>query len=241
MDPSKVVLEGQRLTHTFGKGETATVALSNISLAFTAGELALIMGPSGSGKSTLLAVLSGLLRPNGGEVFALNQRLWALSDSARKAFRLQHFGFIFQGHNLFPALTAREQLALVLRWGGGTPGGQARRRADEMLALLGLSQKKHLRPNQMSGGEQQRVAIGRALIKKPTLCFADEPTSSLDWGHGQLVVELLRDVAHQRQATVLMVSHDARIKPFVDRTLYLEDGRLATAGTHLGMGQQDQS
>jgi len=231
MGTGKVVLEGRRLTHSFGKADVATVALSDVSLTCAEGEMVLIMGPSGSGKSTLLAVLSGLLRPDHGEVIALGQKIWALPHFARKAFRLRHCGFIFQGFNLFPALTARAQLEIVLRWGEKVSGRLARRRAEEMLSLLGLGNKAHLRPNQLSGGEKQRVAIGRALIKSPVFCFADEITSALDWGHGQQVIELLRDAARQRSSTVLIVSHEPRILPYADRTLYLEDGRLVTTPT----------
>jgi len=162
-----------------------------------------------------------------GRVFALGEDLWGLSDVRLKAFRRRHCGFIFQGHNLFPALTARQQLEIVLRWAGAVSPADARRRADEMLALLGLQTRADLRPEQLSGGEKQRVAIGRALIKAPELCFADEPTSSLDWAHGKQVVELLADAARRRRATVVIVSHDARVVPYADRVFHLEDGCLA--------------
>jgi putative ABC transport system ATP-binding protein len=220
-------LRGRHLTRTFGAGETLTTALADVSLDLFAGQLAMLSGPSGSGKSTLLAVLSGLLRPNSGRVHVLDRDLWSQSEKQREAFRLEHVGFIFQGYNLFPALTARQQLEMVLRWGKGSPAREARRRADEMLDLLGLAKKAHLRPNQLSGGEKQRVAIGRALIKEPTFCFADEPTSALDWKHGEQVIELLRAAAHDRGATIVVVGHDARIVPHVDRVLHLEDGVLA--------------
>jgi putative ABC transport system ATP-binding protein len=115
---------------------------------------------------------------------------------------------------------------MVVRWGEGASAAEAGRRADEMLTLLGLAKKAHLRPAELSGGEKQRVAIGRALIKEPQFCFADEPTSALDWAHGEQVVELLRTAAHERNATVLIVAHDSRIIPYVDRVFYLADGRL---------------
>ena len=147
----------------------------------------------------------------------------------RERFRLRHVGFVFQGYNLFAALTARQQLEMVVRWGEGASAREARRRADEMLSLLGLAKRAHLRPIELSGGEKQRVAIGRALIKDPQFCFADEPTSALDWSHGEQVVELLRNAAHDRGATVLCVAHDARIVPYADKVFYLEDGRLHDA------------
>jgi putative ABC transport system ATP-binding protein len=224
--PPRPTLQGGNLTRTFGAGDTMTTALEDVSLELVGGQVSLLMGPSGSGKSTLLAVLSGLLHPDSGRVLALGQDLWAMSDPERERFRLKHCGFIFQGYNLFAALTARQQLEMVVRWGEGAPLREARRRTDEMLALLGLAKKGHLRPAELSGGEKQRVAIGRALIKDPHFCFADEPTSALDWAHGEQVVELLRAAAHERGATVLIVAHDSRIIPYVDRVYHLEDGRM---------------
>jgi putative ABC transport system ATP-binding protein len=220
-------LRGLSLTRSFGKGEVMTMALREVSLELYPGQLALLMGPSGSGKSTLLAALSGLLRPDSGQVVALGQDLWRMSERQRERFRLRYCGFIFQGYNLFPALTARQQLEMVLRWGKGQSAREARARAEDMLDLLGLRKKAGLRPLQLSGGEKQRVAIGRALIKEPTFCFADEPTSALDWKHGEQVIELLRVAAHDGGATILVVSHDARIIPHVDRVFHLEDGVLA--------------
>ena len=230
MHEDEPVLQGLHLTRSFGDGESLTYALSDVSLDLLRGQLALLMGPSGSGKSTLLAVLSGLLRPDSGQVLAHDGDklidVWTMTDRQRERYRLRHCGFIFQGYNLFPALTARQQLEIVLRWGDGTPARQARERADEMLSLLGLAKKMRLLPNQLSGGEKQRVAIGRALIKNPQFCFADEPTSALDWAHGEQVIELLRTAAHERGATILVVSHDHRIVPFADTIFNLEDGRL---------------
>jgi putative ABC transport system ATP-binding protein len=219
-------LRARGLVRGFGDGDTRTLALNDVSLDLYPGQITVLEGPSGSGKSTLLAVLSGLLRPDSGRVVALNQDLWALTERQREAFRLRHCGFVFQGYNLFPALTARQQLEIVLRWGEGVGGREARRRADEMLALLGLAKKAKLRPAQLSGGEKQRVAIGRALIKAPTFCFADEPTSALDWKHGEQVVELLRAAAHERRTTILIVSHDPRIEHYVDQVYHIDDGSL---------------
>jgi putative ABC transport system ATP-binding protein len=230
-DPeSSPSLQGWRLTRTFGSGDTKMVALKEVSIDLYPGQIALLMGPSGSGKSTLLAVLSGLLHPNHGKVTALGKDLWAMSELEREHFRLENCGYIFQGYNLFAALTARQQLEMVLRWGNGVSAREARQRADEMLEQLRLSRKAHLRPAQLSGGEKQRVAIGRALIKNPRFCFADEPTSALDWKHGEQVIELLRAAAHENNATILVVAHDARIIPHVDRVFHLEDGILVETG-----------
>jgi putative ABC transport system ATP-binding protein len=214
------------LTRSFGTGDTKTFALRNVSLELYGGQITLLMGPSGSGKSTLLAVLSGLLHPDSGTVLIQDKDLWAMTERQRESFRLLNSGFIFQGYNLFASLSARQQLEMVLRWGNGASVREAHDRTDEMLAMLGLTKKAELRPLQLSGGEKQRVAIGRALIKQPTFVFADEPTSALDWKHGQHVVELLRASAHDQGSTILVVAHDARIIPFVDRVLHLEDGIL---------------
>jgi putative ABC transport system ATP-binding protein len=219
-------LQGQHLTRTFGAGGTLVTALADVSVDLSAGEFALLLGPSGSGKTTLLAVLSGLLRPTAGQVLALGADLGKMSDKQRECFRLRHVGFVFEEYNLFAALTARQQLELVLRWGEGASAREARQRANETLALLGLASRAHLRPNQLSGGEKQRVAVGRALVKKPALCFADEPTGALDWANGERVIELLRGAAHEGGTMVLVVTHDERILPYADRVFYLEDGRL---------------
>ena len=233
MNDDEPVLSGHELTRSFGDGESRTYALTDVSLDLFRGQLALLMGPSGSGKSTLLAVLSGLLRPDSGKVAAYDGQtmvdIWSMTDRQREQFRLRNCGFIFQGYNLFPALNARQQLEIVLRWGDGVSGKEARDRADEMLSLLGLAKKTRLLPNHLSGGEKQRVAIGRALIKNPQFCFADEPTSALDWAHGEQVIELLRAAAHERGSTILVVSHDHRIVPFADIIFNLEDGRLMDA------------
>jgi putative ABC transport system ATP-binding protein len=226
MGDRQASLRGLSLTRTFGHGTAQTTALRDVSVELQAGQVGLLVGPSGSGKSTLLAVLSGLLRPDRGEVLTQGVGLWQLSDRVRKEFRRRHFGFIFQGCNLFPALTARQQLEMVLRWGAGASRRQARQGTADLLERLGLTRQADLCPHQLSGGEKQRVAIGRALMKNPALCFADEPTSALDWTHGRQVVELLQAAAHERGATVIMVSHDVRLVPYADRIFHLVDGCL---------------
>src|SRR5262245_6711263 len=168
------VLVAENLSRSFGQGPTRTTVLRDISLDLERGQLVLLMGPSGSGKSTLLALLSGLARPDAGRVLALGQDLWSMTEKQRERFRLRHCGFIFQGYNLFPSLTAKEQLEMVLRWGEGMGPAEASRRVQAMLDELGLREKGHLRPGQLSGGEKQRVAVARALVKNPELCFADE-------------------------------------------------------------------
>jgi putative ABC transport system ATP-binding protein len=219
-------LRGIGLVRSFGSGETLTIALRDVSLELYPGRFYLVMGPSGCGKSTLLAVLSGLLRPDTGQVLALGQDLWAMPEKARRQFRLEHFGFIFQGYPLFPTLTAHEQLEMIARWGLGLSGRAARSRVSEVLDELDLARKGDLLPAQLSGGEKQRVAIGRALLKRPEFCFADEPTSALDWAHGKQAVEMLHEGARRQGATVLVVSHDPRLAHYADAVFHLDDGRM---------------
>ncbi|MGL6075566.1 MAG: ABC transporter ATP-binding protein [Fimbriiglobus sp.] len=229
---SRVTLSATGLTRSFGSGDQKTYALRDTSLELKAGDMNLLMGPSGSGKSTLLAVISALLHPDEGVVMAAGENIWQLSESGLEQFRLKHCSYIFQGYNLFPALTARQQLEVVLRWGEGCGASEAKQRSEHVLGQLGLSNKTHLRPAQLSGGEKQRVAIARALVKNPTFIFADEPTSALDWDNGQQVIRLLQNCAHERGATVLVVTHDHRLEPFADNKILMADGQLQDSSHH---------
>jgi putative ABC transport system ATP-binding protein len=233
-------LRGITLTRSFSDGGRSRNVIDDVTLDLNRGEITLLMGPSGSGKSTMLAIMSGLLQPDSGQVQAYENghyvNVWALSPREREQFRLRNCGFIFQGYNLFPALTARQQLEIVLRWGDGLGGREARKRADEMLGLLGLGGKENKKPSQLSGGEKQRVAIGRALIKKPRFFFADEPTSALDWGSGQVVIDLLQKAAHEYDSTIIVVSHDHRLLEHVDVSYHLEDGRLTETDVPVNRG-----
>jgi putative ABC transport system ATP-binding protein len=224
---SEPALVARHLHRAFKTGGEVVPVLSNVSLELYPGEVVLLMGPSGSGKSTLLAVLSGLLRPDQGQVKVLGDDLWRMSESARERVRRRHFGFVFQGFNLFPSLTASEQLEMVVRWSEGTPRREARRRVAGMLDQLGLARRAHLRADRLSGGEKQRVAVGRALLKSPRFCFADEPTAALDWAHGEPIIQLLHAAAHERAAVLCLVGHDPRLVPYADRVLHLSDGQLA--------------
>jgi putative ABC transport system ATP-binding protein len=218
-------ISARGLVKRFKTGRSFATVLREVDFEAEAGHVTMVMGPSGSGKSTLIAALSGLLRPDSGQVSALGQDLWRLSASKIDRFRLDHCGFIFQGFNLFPALTAYEQVASVLRYKGLKPKA-ARERAIEALTEVGLEPRMNQRPSQLSGGEKQRVAIARALAKEPSLVFADEPTSALDGESGQMVVRLLRRAATEHGAAVICVTHDPRLEAFADRLVRIEDGQV---------------
>jgi putative ABC transport system ATP-binding protein len=213
------------IAHSFANGKQRLDVLSGISLTIHPGELTLIVGPSGSGKSTLLSVLSGLLRPEQGQVRALERDLWSLTPAEIDRFRLEHCGFVFQGFGLFPALTAFEQVLLPLKY-AGVDADTARQRAYAALEEVGLAARSRLRPAELSGGEKQRVAIARALVKSPRFLFADEPTSALDNQSGQLVIDILHRCARAHGGTVIGVTHDFRLLKHADRVLRLEDGKI---------------
>jgi len=219
------VLVADRVSKAFTSGRVRTQVLDGLSLGIEPAELTLISGPSGCGKSTLLAILSGLQRVDQGRVTALGSDLGQLDLRALEQFRLHHTGFVFQGFNLFPALSALEQVELPLDYLGLTRP-QARERAVQSLDEVGLGHRMHLRPSELSGGEKQRVAIARALAKRPDVLFADEPTSSLDAANGQMVIDILHRIARAHGTTVLCVSHDPRLIRHADRVLAMEDGRI---------------
>jgi putative ABC transport system ATP-binding protein len=218
-------LRADDIAKTYTTGIVSTLVLDGLSIALQERELALVLGPSGSGKSTLLAILSGLLRPDRGRVVALGEELWKLSQTQLERFRLQHTGFVFQGFNLFPALTAVEQVMLPLGY-LGLDHKTAYNRALAALEEVGLGSRVKLRPMEMSGGEKQRVAIARALAKKPQLLFADEPTSALDSVNGKLVIDSLHRIARTFGATVVCVSHDHRLAASADRVITIADGKI---------------
>jgi putative ABC transport system ATP-binding protein len=218
-------LAAQSISKAFVTGKVRTDVLRDLSIEIFPAELSLVSGPSGCGKSTLLAILSGLLDPDSGHVFALGEDLARLRPAALERFRLQHTGFVFQGFNLFPALTAVEQVMLPLDH-LGFDTASARRRAELVLDEVGLASRRHLKPAELSGGEKQRVAIARALAKEPQLLFADEPTSALDAANGQIVIDTLHRIARTHGATVLCVSHDPRLISHADRVLAMEDGKI---------------
>ncbi len=211
---------------SFGSGRGATPILRGVSLETTRGESVFLIGPSGSGKTTLLSLLGCILTPDRGSVEVLGQEVSLLRSEQRAAFRRQHLGFVFQNFNLFPTLSALDnvRLALCIR---GVSHREARGRAAGLLDQVGLSHRARLRPSRLSSGECQRVAIARALAGEPAILMADEPTAALDAENGQAVMRLLHDLVRDRGVTLLVVTHDNRIFPFADRILRLNDGRLA--------------
>ena len=224
MDGSKG-LHVDRMMKRFGSGDAEVVAVRDVSLDVEPGEVVLIMGPSGSGKTTLLLMVGGLLKPTEGTIALDSLELSALSESKLPDVRLRHFGFIFQDFNLLSALNVRDNVSLAAEL-TGVGRKAAREKATSLLTELGLGHRLRFSPEKLSGGEKQRVAIARALVNDPKLILADEPTANLDSRHGHEVVALLRDIAKKQGRTVVIVSHDHRIREIADRVLWLEDGRF---------------
>lgn len=216
-------LDVRDVTKRFGAGETAVTAVRDVSLAVEPGEIVLIMGPSGSGKTTLLSMMGALLKPTEGTIHLDRTELSALSEGRLPDIRLRQFGFIFQDFNLLSALTVLENVAIVAEL-AGLKGRAARAKARTLLTELGLEARLDFLPEKLSGGEKQRVAIARALVNDPTLILADEPTANLDSRIGHEIMRLLRAIAKDQGRSVVIVSHDQRIKDIADRVLWLEDG-----------------
>ena len=221
----KLALNAKGLSKGYKIGKLKQQVLKNVDFNAYHGQVTMVMGPSGSGKSTLIAALSGLMKPDEGEVLALGENLWKKKRAKIDRFRLDHCGFIFQGFNLFPSLNATQQVEQVLKY-QKVKKNEAHRRAVEVLTSVGLDHRLKQKPSEMSGGEKQRVAIARALSKMPQLIFADEPTSALDSVSGQVVIKLLHQAAKERGAAVVVVTHDPRLEAYADRVIHMEDGKI---------------
>jgi len=218
-----LTLDVRDATKRFGEGDTAVTAVRGVSLAVEPGEIVLIMGPSGSGKTTLLSMMGALLKPTEGSIHLDGIDISALSESRLPDIRLRQFGFVFQDFNLLSALSALENVAIVAEL-AGVNGRVARDKATALLTELGLGDRLGFPPEKLSGGEKQRVAIARALINDPALILADEPTANLDSKIGHEIMRLLRRIAKDQRRSVVIVSHDERIRDIADRVLWLEDG-----------------
>lgn len=217
------------VTKVYGEGHTAVRALCNASISLRDNEFLALVGPSGSGKTTLLSVMGGLLAPTSGSVVIGDTTLSDLSRKEQTRFRANRVGFVFQGFNLVPFLTARENMTVMASISDSSRNDIAER-ADQLLEELGLSDRSDNLPEQLSGGERQRVAIGRALVTDPDLILVDEPTASLDTDLGMQVVRLLASEIKSRGKAGIMVTHDLRMVEFTDRTVEILDGMLLTGG-----------
>jgi putative ABC transport system ATP-binding protein len=218
-----VLVAARDLTRCYGEGDTTVNALRGVSLAVDKGELVAVMGPSGSGKSTLMHILAGLDRPTSGEVWIDGTAVSKLGDGQLTKLRRSHIGFVFQFFNLLPMLTAEENIVLPLELAGQKP---ERAWIDELLANVGLADRRRHRPSELSGGQQQRVAIARALVSRPSVVFADEPTGNLDSRTSSEILELLRDAASHYGQTTVMVTHEPQAAAIADRIFFLADGEI---------------
>lgn len=222
---TRVLVRADALEKTFGSGELETPVLKGIAMEVFAGELVLLMGPSGSGKTTLISILAGLLRPSAGHVELCGAPISDLHEAEVTRVRRRHLGFVFQSYNLFPALTALDNIAEVLKL-KGLPARAARERAARALSDVGLGERLHHHPGELSGGQKQRVAIARALAGDPSLIMGDEVTAALDTHTALHVLEILRAQVSPERG-ILLVTHDRRLEQFADRVIEIEDGRIS--------------
>jgi len=216
------------VTKTYAEGTSGTLALDGVDLAVQRGEVMLLMGPSGSGKTTLLSIMGCILRPTSGQVVLSGNDVTAMSEKSLPALRLKHIGFVFQGFNLFPTLTAGENVELSLKL-KGLNRTAAKSEARRLLSLVSLDGKYDAFPADLSGGQKQRVAIARAVAGSPETILADEPTAALDSHTGRSVVEMMSMLAHKENRAVVIVTHDNRLVDYADRIVRIEDGRVASA------------
>ena len=221
--PRVAVVKGTDIVRRYGEGDTAVDALRGVSVDIAKGRLTAVMGPSGSGKSTLMHILAGLDKPTSGEVSVAGVEVTGLDDTELTKLRRDHIGFIFQFFNLLPMLTAAENIVLPLRLAGATPD---KAWVAELIEKVGLGDRLTHRPAELSGGQQQRVAVARALVSRPSVMFADEPTGNLDSTTGGEILTLLRDSVDSLGQTTVMVTHDAHAAAIADRVLFLADGQI---------------
>jgi putative ABC transport system ATP-binding protein len=233
---TKTAIAVRQVSKVYGDGATAVRALDAVSLEVRRGEVLLMMGPSGSGKTTLLSIMGAILGASSGSVLVNGEEVVGRPERDLPRLRLAHIGFVFQGFNLFPALSAVENVALALDV-RGVRGREAHRRALDALASVEMDHKAGSAPADLSGGQKQRVAIARALVGEPTIVLADEPTAALDAHTGATVLALLRRLAHEHDRAVVMVTHDHRATAYADRTVEIADGRLVAGVPAAGHGR----
>jgi putative ABC transport system ATP-binding protein len=221
--PSSTAVQANDLKRVYGEGSTAVEALRGVSIDVRAGELVAVMGPSGSGKSTLMHILAGLDKPTSGTVTIAGTEITTLDDKRLTRLRREHIGFVFQFFNLLPMLDVEENVLLPLSIAGEKPD---KAWLDELLDKVGLDKRRSHRPSELSGGEQQRVAIARSLVTRPTILFADEPTGNLDSKTGGEILDLIRDSVDTYGQTTVMVTHEPRAASTADRILFLADGLI---------------
>ena len=231
---SNQIVTASQLRRRYGEGEAAVDALAGVDVAFDSGRFSAIMGPSGSGKSTLMHILAGLDRPTSGEVILDGTALAPLDDGELTKLRRDKLGFIFQFFNLLPVLTAEENIVLPLSIAGRDAEPEW---LEQLISAVGLSDRRTHRPSELSGGQQQRVAVARALVSRPAVVFADEPTGNLDTNASEEVLDLLRRAVDDFGQTVVMVTHDPEAASYADRLVVLRDGQVVHDGE---AGQADQ-
>jgi putative ABC transport system ATP-binding protein len=219
------VIETKNLCRYFGEGELLVKALDNVSVDVEDGEFSAIIGPSGSGKSTLLHLIGGLDNPTSGEVILAGTNIESMTRSALSDFRRDHIGFVFQAYNLIPVLSTIENIEYVMLM-QGVSATERRKRVNEMLDLLGLTGLGDRRPAQLSGGQQQRVAVARAMVSRPNIILADEPTANLDSKTGIALLEMMRELNIQHGMTFIFSTHDQKIMDRARRLIHLRDGSV---------------
>ena len=217
------ILKVENLTKVYGKDSTKVVALDNVSFSVNKGEFVAIVGASGSGKSTLLHLIGGVDRPTSGKVYINDKDIFSMNDDKLAIFRRRQIGLIYQFYNLIPILDVEENIALPLELDGRNIN---RIELNEMLELLGLERRRHHLPSQLSGGQQQRTSIGRALITKPSIILADEPTGNLDSKASEEIVELLRKSNKELKQTIIMITHNLELAEMAERIIKIEDGKI---------------
>jgi putative ABC transport system ATP-binding protein len=230
-DKEAIVANG--LTKWFGEGEAKVTAVNQVGLIAHFGEMLFIVGPSGSGKTTMLSMISGILRPNAGNVKVKGADIWTLNNDQLADFRLNTIGFVFQDYHLFPRLTTAENVAIPLilkqrNW------DESITEARKQLEIVGLKNRGDMLPVKLSGGEQQRVAIARAIISRPEILIFDEPTASLDGDTGRMIIAFVKENILNENRCILIVTHDARINEYADRILHMEDGHLSAGEAEQG-------